>query len=178
MPKNPAQTKIKVPKSYGPVERRAIASEIIDYIRERSKNGKGKGNRPWKGPASKYSDTYKKSKAFKAKGQSSVVDLTLSTEMLETIKLVSTRPGEITIGHKLGDSAYGKAKGNILGTYGQKRPIPGKARPYLELTRKEVKSVTDNFPLNDAEKRGSAVAALAAAGALLAVARDKKDEEN
>lgn len=132
MPKNIASTRIEVKKSLSAAQRREVAQDIIDYIRDRTAQGKGKSGRPWGGKASQYSKSY---------GKNPPVDLVLSGDMLNSLQLLANKPGEITIGVPLGDKDWGKAKGNILGTYGKKSPIPGKARRFLDISRNEVKAV-------------------------------------
>ena len=39
----------------------------------------------------------------------------------------------------------GKAEGNIRGTYGKRKPIPGKARPFLGLSRSELNIIEAGF---------------------------------
>jgi len=74
------------------------------------------------------------------------VDLFLSGDLLENMQLLSHKSGELTIGFDKGDQELnGKAEGNILGTYGQPRPIPGKKRDFLGITKGDLKSVLSEY---------------------------------
>jgi hypothetical protein len=144
---------IKVSPAYTEEERRAIARDLVSYIRDRTKEGKGPGGKEWSGGAGKYSDEYKKSLEFKIAGKDSTVDLTLSGDMLDSMDVLSTEGNKIRIGFENGSDENARADGNIRGTYGQDRPIPGKARPFLDLTPDEVKAVLEKYPLDNAEVR-------------------------
>ncbi len=153
MPTNIASETIKIPKKYNSVERRAIASDIIDYIRKRTKKGKGINKERWGGAASKYTKEYKKSSDFKLKpDQSGKVNLTLTGDMLTAVETTSNRPGELKIGVPFNSGEWGKAKGNILGTYGKNTGKTSKARPFLNLSKEEVKGILSKYPLKKDER--------------------------
>ena len=133
--------KLNVPKKLSPVQRTALAQEVIDFIINRSKNGLDKNNKPFPG----YSENYIKSLDFKIAGKSkSKVNLTLSEEMLQSLSLISTKPGEILIGYdKSNKDLNAKVEGNVLGTYGQKTPIKGKSRDFLGIKKDDLKDLVD-----------------------------------
>lgn len=162
--KNYAKTKISLPSNYTADERRAIADDLIDHIRERSKEGKGPGDRPWSGAAGKYSKSYKQSFEFKGKKDKSKVTLELFGDMLSSIELISNRPGEIEIGIKKSDEDYSKAEGNIRGTYGSKAPIKGKARPFMDIADDELRKLLR--PYRQKKDREELAAAFKAAAAI------------
>ena len=112
----------------------AVAEELLNYIVERSKQGKGIDGEKFPG----YSDAYKKSLDFKAAGKSSKVNLTLSGEMLDSLEVLSAKKGKIVIGFQKGSEMNARAEGNILGTYGQKTPNEKKARNFLEISESEL----------------------------------------
>lgn len=141
-----------VSPAYTEEERRAIAQDIVDYIRDRTKDGKGPGNKPWSGKAGEYSDEYKKSLEFKIAGKDGTVDLSLSGDMLDSIEVLSTS-SKIRVGFQNGTDENARADGNIRGTYGQDRPIPGKARPFLNLTNSELENILNKYPLDNGEAR-------------------------
>jgi hypothetical protein len=152
---------IQIPKDYKPAEREAIARDIIDYIVERTqKKNLDKDNVKFAG----YSKSYKESLDFKIAGKSkNRVDLTLSGDMLSSIKTLNTRSGSVTIGFDAGDENNGKAEGNIKGTYGNRRPV-GPRRDFLGLTNGDLTSkVLKNFPLDNREKLSERVLAVLAA---------------
>lgn len=106
---------------------------MIKEIIDRSQSGIDREGRRF--PA--YTKLYEK-----FKGQKNV-DLTLNDEMLAAIRLLNHSNGEITIGFERGSRENGKAEGNILGTYGQPKPIPGKARDFLGLPNKVLKDLVN-----------------------------------
>lgn len=169
--------KVNISKKYTEQEREAIAFEIISYIQERSKAGKGKDNKKWQPPADKYSKEYKQSLDFKNAGKSSTVNLTLSGDMLNSIDLLEDTDGQLTIGISSDDPDHGKAEGNIRGSYGKPTGSRAKARDFLALSKGEVDRILKKFPLKDDERRQKAVenfiTATVAAEALLG-----EDNEN
>lgn len=141
--------RVDIPDDYGPLERKAIAQEIIDTIVERTLSGKDKDGEKFAG----YSDAYKKSFEFRVSGKSkSNVNLRLSGEMLTALKLISDKKGSLLIGYDNKTEENSKAEGNRLGTYGQSRPIPGKSRDFLGIDN-EINDILSKFPIDDAEKR-------------------------
>ena len=144
------KVKIKIPKTYSPDERVALSVEIIDQIIDRTKSGKDKKGKDFPGYSKGYVDSFD----FKLAGKSkSKVDLSLSNEMLNSITLLNHKSGEITIGYEKGDDLNNaKAEGNIKGTYGQKKPIPGKKRDFLGISKTELKEITDKYPTKKGSK--------------------------
>lgn len=128
------KTRINIPEDLGPDERQNLALEIIEFIKTRSQNGvgvrkRGRGFENFSLPA--YSKEY-----AERKGQTNV-DLTLSTEMLESIELLSHSKGSILIGFQNGTDVNAKAEGNQTGSYGR-APNRRKARPFLGITRSDL----------------------------------------
>lgn len=152
MPKNIASENIKIPKQYNAMERRAIARDVIEYIRGRTQQGRGEGGKSWPGKAGSYSESYKKSLDFKLKKNKGVVNLTLSSDMLTAVEMLKNNKGEISVGVPFSAPEWGRAKGNILGTYGKNSPIPGKQRPFLKLSPKEIQKIISKYPLDDKKR--------------------------
>jgi hypothetical protein len=125
---------IELDKSYGPSEREAIAQEVIDEIVTRTEGGLDADNKKFVG----YSKLY-----AREKGQSNV-DLTFSGEMLSEIKLLQSKSGKIRIGFDKGYEGIGKVEGNILGTYGNERPV-NKGRNFLGITDQDLKGILSNY---------------------------------
>ena len=151
-------------------EQRAIATDVIDFIINRTqKDNKDKKNRSLK----KYSKGYEGSLDFKNAGKrKGKVDLTLSEEMLNEMKLVKNIKGKIDIGYDgRRNKLNGKVEGNILGTYGQKKST-GKARDFLGITDKDLRDkILKKYPIDDRLERIKRVLALekaTAAGKALA----------
>lgn len=127
------KTKIEIPKFLKPKERELLAESVIEFIRLRTLEGKDKNNRKF----AKYSKAYAERKGVSRDS----VDLFLSGELLEELKPLSHKSGEIVIGYDKGnDELNGKAEGNILGTYGNSTPVT-KGRDYLGITKKDLSSI-------------------------------------
>jgi len=149
---------VVISEKYTAEERRAIAAEIIQRITERTRDeGQDKNNQKFKG----YSDSYKNSLDFKIAGKGKV-DLTLTGEMIDSIQLLKSVPGKIEIGYKAGDEINGKVEGNILGTYGNSKPV-GPPRDFLGLTQTDLREILRRYPLRNEEKRLDSVAQVKAA---------------
>ena len=144
---------IEIPKKYSPVERQAIAQDVIDFIIKRTRDGKDKNNKAFPG---KYSKEYISSADYKIAGKpksGKPIDLSLTREMLNELSFLSDKPGKIEVGYDKSDDALnGKVEGNRLGTYGQSSPIPGKARDFLGITQKDLQTILKNYPLSDRQK--------------------------
>jgi hypothetical protein len=136
---------IKVPDYLGPDERVAVATEILDYIRERTqKKNLDKNNKPFAG----YSDAYVKSLDFKIAGKSKGdINLTLSGDMLGALDILNHANGKIVIGYENGTPENAKADGNIRGTYGKAKPT-GPKRDFLGITPGDLKKILANYPAN------------------------------
>lgn len=146
------QQKIKIPirKKFKPQERELIAQEIIDYIVNRTKKGKDKNENDFPG----YSKEYINSKDFSIAGKSRAnVNLTLTSEMLDSLKLLRHSPGEIVIGYDKGDTELnGKVEGNIKGTYGQSTPRRGKKRDFLGITRDKRVEIQNQYDTSKVDR--------------------------
>ena len=114
-----------------------LGEEIIDFIIERTLSGKNVNNRRFPG----YSPEY-----MEAEGKDNPPDLNLTSEMLDGLKVLSVKPRskEVVIGYD-DPSLYGKVEGNVLGTYGQKSPIRGKARDFLGISMKDLQGILGSF---------------------------------
>lgn len=134
---------ISIPTGYTPVEREAIALEIVDFIRERSRKGKDKNNNRF----TKYSKAYSESLDFKIAGKSAKVDLTLSGDMLAALDVLKTSNRGLTIGYQSGDEINGRVEGNRLGSYGGK-PNAQKARDFLGISTQDLSKILRKYPPN------------------------------
>jgi hypothetical protein len=116
--------------------RQDIGNEIIRYIQERSKNGRGIGNRSFSGPDgdNKYSDNYTRTSDFRNNKSGSIVDLTLTGDMLDAIQILDASiPGRIVVGYEDGfenDKA---------------RWMKEKGYEFLGLTDRELSDITSNY---------------------------------
>lgn len=138
---------IKLPKAYTPTVRTAIATEIMDYIRERSSDGKDKDNNPFP----KYSKAYKGYKAL-ITGSASPVNLSLSGDMLAALDLIKNSAGQIEIGYKRSSEFAGQAEGNVTGSYGQPSPNPKKARDFLGISKSDLQTILRKYPVENIDK--------------------------
>ena len=141
---------LTVPEGYDEDSRRTIGEEAIKVIIARSKAGKDKNGSKFAGYSASYIDSFDFKLGGKSKGN---VNLTLSNEMLNSLEIIETSKGEIVIGIPKDDILNNaKAEGNILGTYGQKSPIRGKARDFMGLSSKEKESILSKIPIKDKEE--------------------------
>jgi hypothetical protein len=133
------KVRIKIPEGFTPDERFSIGEKIVEFIRQRSTEKKlDKNNRP----LAKYSKGYENSLDFKIAGKSKGrANLKLSGDMLAALDVLSTTKDSVLIGFQNGSEENGKAEGNILGTYGQPTPIPGKKRDFLGLTKSDLNKI-------------------------------------
>ena len=136
--KDVTRYKIKYPEWLPDSDREEFLEDCIQHIRERTGEGvgaysKGRGFQLKNFPA--YSEEYEEKKG------SSHVDLEFMGDMLASIDIINLKDGIIGVS----DSQKGKAEGNILGTYGQGKPIKGKKRPFLGLTRQELNVIEAGF---------------------------------
>ena len=135
--------RIKVDLSgYGltPDEKDEVADLIIERIVNRTQQGKDKDGQRF----SSYSQAYKESLDFKIAGKSNLVDLQLSGDMLAALSILDKTSRSVTIGFERGSEENAKADGNIRGTYGKSKPIPGKARDFLGISERELKRIVDD----------------------------------
>lgn len=154
---------IEIPRQYGPAEREAIAQEIVEFIRNRTAQNRDKNNRQF----AAYSESYVGSFPFKVAGKSrGDVNLVLSGDMMSAMDALSHKPGRVVIGFQNGTVENAKADGNIRGTYGTPRPIPGKARDFLGISKRDLKEeVLSQFPLQEVPRGTSRTRAEAARAA-------------
>jgi hypothetical protein len=132
---------ILLPSDYSADDAQTVAEEILNYIIERTKDGKGVDNTPWVGKAGEYEDSYKNSLEFKIARKTDKVNLSLSGEMLDSLEILQAKKGKIVIGYQRGSEMNGRAEGNILGTYGSDVPNPSKARNFMELSNNELSKI-------------------------------------
>lgn len=138
--------KINIRKDLGKLERESVGLEIIEHIKNRTAKGLDKSGNPWKGKAGQYSKSYKKSLDYKIAGKSGLVNLELSSEMLNSMKILSHKRGEVVIGYDKNDSELNaKVEGNRLGTYGQSKPIRGKKRDFLGIERSKLVDIQNKY---------------------------------
>lgn len=140
--------RVRISEKYDARTRRALAKEIIDFVVDRTRN-KFEDKRNVKFP--KYSKEYTKSLDFKNAGKSkNKVDLTLSSELLDSLKLVGHGEGYIEIGYNKTDRRNNAvAEGNIKGTYGKQRGDSSKRRDYLGISPKDLRDIKENYPIRD-----------------------------
>jgi len=138
-----AKLSIKIPftQPIKPKERAKVADAILTHIVGRTMAGFDKNNDKF----AKYTKDYAKQKGVGV----SEVDLLLSGEMLSELKVLDIKPSGIEIGYKGSKSLIGKVEGNILGTYGQPEPIPGKARDFLGIQPDDVEVILDSYADED-----------------------------
>ena len=134
------QLKLSVPEYFDAQQRADVAERVMEFIIDRSKKGYNVNGRDWTGKAGEYTEAYAKRKGVSEGGP---VDLSLSHDMLDGMRYFSSLSprGQITVGYQKGTKLGEKAEGNIKGTYGQPDPIPGKARPFLDILQKDLQKI-------------------------------------
>lgn len=150
----PYQFKVELPDGYDPEIRKAIASEIISFVRQRTLKGIDADGSKFP----KYSKSYMKSVDFKATGKSNKVNLTLSGDMLANLDLVKDKKNELVLGYDDGSDQAGKAEGNQIGSYGGS-PSEKRARKFLGINNEDLKNILKKYPIDSvkAESRAKAV---------------------
>jgi len=142
---------VKVSKKYDKETRIAIGLEIIDSILARTAKGKDKKNKDFAG----YSKSYTSSFDFKLAGKGKKPNLNLSGEMMNSVTLLETDEGEITIGIPDDDEFNNsKAEGNIKGTYGG-APKRGKKRDFMGIPRGDLNAIKSQFSIKTKKDRES-----------------------
>ena len=149
--RNKTETKItvKIPDYITGADKAEVGNRVIDFIRERTFDGNNVNGTKWQGKAGKYTKEY-----ADEKGYSSPVDLELSGKMLAAMRQFKgkNKPGDLIIGYTKGSEQERKAEGNIRGTYGQKSPIAGKARPFLDILGTDVAKIVLDYTAERAKK--------------------------
>ena len=137
--------RIKVDLSgYGltPDQKDEVADLIVERIVDRTQQGLDINGRAWRGKAGEYSKAYRDSLDFKIAGKSTgKVDLQLSGDMLAALSILDKTQRSVTIGFEPGSEENAKADGNIRGTYGKSKPIPGKARDFLGISNRDLDKI-------------------------------------
>lgn len=138
-------TEIELPEGYTGATAREIGEELINFVIDRSKDGKGKDGKAFP----KYSKAYINSIDFELAGKSpDEINLTLSSEMLDSMTVLEATGKKIKFGFEEGDSRNnGVAEGNIIGSYGQSSGNARKARNFMDLSSNEVSRILDKFPV-------------------------------
>lgn len=125
-------------KGYNPDDFDAIADDIIQYIKDRSDEGVGVKRRGTGFSNYDFPDYTKKYEKIKG---SSHVDLVLDGDMLDAIQTLDTDEESVTIGFIDGSDENAKAEGNQIGSYGQPKGNPKKARRFLGVTKAELQAI-------------------------------------
>lgn len=127
---------ILLPSDYSDDDAQTVAEEVLNFIINRTKSGKGSDGEKFPG----YSKSYMNSLDFKIAGKSKKVNLTLSSEMLDSLEILEAKEGKIVFGYPEGSEMNARAEGNILGSYGG-RANPDKARNFLQLSGNELSKI-------------------------------------
>lgn len=100
--------------------------EVLDYI------GEGKS------PVSGFGKFPEYTKSYSAEKGSSLVNLELTGELLDALD-VKVKGSSLELNVYGSDEVQGKAEGNNLGTYGNPKPIKGKARRFIPVGDETLK---------------------------------------
>ena len=134
--------KVKVSTLLNPDLRKRLGEEIVDIIKARTEKGLDKNNDKFP----PYSIAYINSREFKAAGKRrNKVNLILTNEMMDSLKVLGHSLGSITIGFDKNDEEVNaKAEGNILGSYSG-QPNKGKARDFLGIKKEEFSKIENRL---------------------------------
>lgn len=136
------RVEVRIPKDLKASEIANLADLYIEAVKQRSERGISKDGKKFP----KYSKEYIKSLDFKnAHKSADEINLTLSGDMLASIKILKKEKGKIVIGFEKGTEENAKADGNIRGTYGTGSENPKKARDFLGLPDRELQKLLDEF---------------------------------
>ena len=114
--------RLDIPDSLNKAERVDLASEIIDFIIDRTQDGLSVRNKKFRRYTKEYAET---------KGVSPTdVDLTLTGDMLDDMRLLSEKKGSLLIGFSAGTFSNDKAAWNRE-----------TGRPFLGITKKDLKGL-------------------------------------
>lgn len=94
-----------MPKELKKSQRLKIAKDVIEHILTRTRKGIDQFGKPFK----PYSESYKSNSEFISNGKTSLVDLTLTSEMLSGLMLLNQGSGFVKIGFVVGSVANNKA---------------------------------------------------------------------
>lgn len=109
--------------------RREFGARVVDRVLDRTRDAIDKDGRKFKA----YSKSYKKSLAFEIYGKTNTVNLTLTGEMLSSMRVRSTPARKVVIDFASSEQEA-KAHGHIFGG-GYKRSLP--VRNFFGLPEKE-----------------------------------------
>jgi hypothetical protein len=123
--------RITVPPNLDAEERLAVAEGVIEFIKQRTDKGLDvNGNR-----FAPYSESYVESKDFELADKSkNEVNLRLTDEMMESMQVIDSGRGFITIGFESGTEANDKA-------VWQQRSDNGPSRQFLGIAEKDLELV-------------------------------------
>ena len=124
---------LKIPKDLTPSERIELSDDIIDLIVKRTQRGRDVNNSKFK----PYSKEYAAAKGV-SRGS---VDLTVTGDMLDAVKLLTHRSGSITIGIEKGATDRNGVDLNAKAEGNQK--VNG--REFIGLTQADLDNLIDRL---------------------------------
>lgn len=140
----PYQVEIEIPKGLKKENREKLFELIKEWIQDRSFRGLDRNNRSFK----RYTEEYAEKKGVGVGD----VNLVLTGEMLDELKLLNSGTGWMRIGYEAGTDIAKKAEGNIIGSYGRD-PDPSKARNFLGVSTRDLKMLVSSIEVSDEEIR-------------------------
>lgn len=126
---------VKIPFTIEEFSADAIAEDIIEYIKQRTEDGKDKNEKAFK----PYSKAYAEYKGVSPQD----VDLELSSEMLNALEY-RKKGRTLQIGY-FDDSILGKVEGNVLGTYGDENRANKKPRDFLGIKKEKLIEILSEY---------------------------------
>lgn len=126
---------VKLPFTIEEFSADAIAEDIINYIRERTEDGKDKDGKAFKPYSKEYAE-------YKGVSMGDV-DLEFSSEMLNALEY-RKKGRTLQIGY-FDDSILGKVEGNVLGTYGDEARAKKKPRNFLGIENNKLIEILSEY---------------------------------
>lgn len=131
---------LRIPDELTSRQRKKLGDLVIDHIIRRTESGVDKRGREFPG----YSKGYIDSLDFRNAGKSAAdINLTLSGDMLASLKLLQQSEGFLSIGFENGSEENARADGNIRGTYGKSKGSKAKARDFLGIDKATLRDLID-----------------------------------
>lgn len=137
------KTTINIPAGMSSTKKNELAARLAQQIINNTLAGFDKNGKQFKSYTKQYAEK-------KGVGRSDV-DLKLSGDMLDALKVLKIGRDYIDIGFDGRTTQDKKAEGNILGSYG-KSPNSSKARDFLGLPKSQINEILADFELDEQEK--------------------------
>lgn len=135
------KVRIDIPSDIDAFGRQFIGEQIVDFIQDRTGNGKGINNKPF----TRYSSSYVESDDFKDAGKSGTVNLEQTGDMMSDLSVLSHTVGSILIGYKDGTPENERAEWLISPERNDKTGHTNPRRDFLGIAQKDLDNIINEF---------------------------------